>query len=91
VIGAGLFALPVPGQRARVDMQLLGQPCHHRRRCGGDVVWYEPQPRQRAQPHGQPKAISRRTPTARVHEGTVRRGQRKEPDQLIAGDLRETA
>src|SRR5271165_7687257 len=31
------------------------------------------------------------TPAAGVHEGSVRRGQRKEPDQLIAGDPRETA
>jgi len=91
MVGAGLLPFPIPSQHARTEVQLVGQPSHRCRRCGRDVIGHEPQPRQGAQLHRQAQALPWRTPTARVDERSIRRGQREEPDQLIAGDLREAA
>ncbi len=91
MVGAGLLPFPIPGQHARTEVQLVGQPSHRCRRCGRDVIGDEPQPRQGAQLHRQAEALPWRTPTARVDERAIRRGQREEPDQLIAGDLRKAA
>ena len=58
-------------------------------RCRGHVVRHEPQPRQRVHRNGEPEPVRRPSAPARVDERTVRRGQGKEPEQLLPADLRE--
>lgn len=89
--GAALLPLAVEPQLAHGDLQVLGQPGHHRHRCRGDVVRDEPEPRQGAQLDRQPQPVLRATAAARIDEAHVCRRQREEPDQLFLVDLREAA
>jgi hypothetical protein len=59
-----------PGRPCRLGR--LTWPAPRQARSGSAAPW------QRPQLDGQPKAISRRTPTAEVHEGSVRRGRCEE-------------
>ncbi len=79
MIRAGLRPLPIPGQRSRIQAELVGQPRHRGLRSRGDIVGHEPQPRQRGELDGQSKPVSRATALARIHERHIRYG---DPDQV---------
>jgi hypothetical protein len=86
--GAGLPPLPIGRQLRRRDAQPVSQPGHRRRRGCGHIVGNEPQPRQGAQLHARPQHVA---PAMELsHERLIGAGQREIPDQLRAGDLRET-
>ncbi len=89
MLGTGLGAPAIRTDLHRIHPKLLGEPGHRHRRCRGQPVRHEPQPRQRAQRDRQPQPIRRAPATARIHERQISRGQREIPEQLLPADLRE--
>jgi hypothetical protein len=88
MIRAGLCPLAIPGQLTRRDAQPIRQAGHRLLRRRADFIRHEPQPRQPTQLHTRTQHIALTREFAQ--EPLVRAGQGEVPDQLRAGDLRET-
>lgn len=88
MLTASLRPAAVRTKLRRINIQLLGQAAHCHRRCGGNPIRNESEPRQTAQDHRKAQAHTRPA-TVRRYERQIRWVEGEIPEQLLPADLRK--